>query len=292
MSFFVSMLGHLPRRWLKAGSRLQWRHPLFKRLFQFVAGQLRWQDGTIQQGVGRGLRFNPGGANAGYLLGTSEPPLQEALRRILSPGMCVYDVGANVGFITVLAARLVGSAGRVVAFEPLAVNAEQIAHNVRLNDFAHVSVRREALGNQEGEVEFRVSAESTWGKLASTGPVSQETAIIRVPIRKCDTLVARGEMPRPDLLKIDVEGAEIDVLSGAVETLRNLRPLLFIELHGTNAAIACLLSDLGYRAQVLGTRADILESPWYAQVFAWPAERTEAADLAEALTGVPDDASG
>src|SRR5438132_1248238 len=137
MHFFVSMLGYLPRCLVEAGSRMQWRYPRFKWVFKVLANQMRWQDGTIPHGVGRGLRFNPGSANAGYLLGTSEPAMQKALLRILRPGMYVYDVGANVGFITVLAAKLVGSAGRVVAFEPVATNAEQIEHNVRLNAFAN-----------------------------------------------------------------------------------------------------------------------------------------------------------
>src|SRR5947207_7653250 len=107
MNVFASLLGRLPRKWLKVGSRMQWQHPLFRRLFEWVANKVRWRDGTIQQGIGRGLRFNPGGSNAGYVLGTFEPLMQEALQRIVQPGMCVYDVGANVGFISILAAKLV-----------------------------------------------------------------------------------------------------------------------------------------------------------------------------------------
>jgi FkbM family methyltransferase len=265
---------------------MQWRHPLFKRLFEFVADQVRWRDETIQQGIGRGLRFNAGGRNAGYLLGTSEPLMQEALKRILHPGMCVYDVGANVGFVTILAAQLVGPNGRVVAFEPLAANARQIGHNAELNRFTHVLVRQEALGNQDGQAPFRVSAESGWGKLAHLGSVRQETAIIEVPIRKLDDITAGGGLPRPDLLKIDVEGAEVDVLGGSVETLRTARPFLLVELHGTNGKIAALLSGLEYQVGVLGSNASMQESPWYAQVFAWPSERPEGAGLAGLLSAI------
>ncbi|HEY7328465.1 MAG TPA: FkbM family methyltransferase [Gemmataceae bacterium] len=283
MNFLVSLLGRLPRDWLQTGSRIQWRYPVCKRLFDFVANHVRRQDGTIQQGRGRGLRFNCGGANAGYLLGTSEPDMQEALHHLLRPGMSFYDIGANVGFFTILAAKLVGPTGRVVAFEPVNANAHWLEHNLKLNGFHHVFIRQMALGNQDGEAAFRVSAESTWGKLAYTGPVNQETAVIQVPIRSLDKLHANGELPRPDLLKIDVEGAEVDVLRGSAETLRAVRPLLLIELHGTNADVADLLSGLQYRVQVLGSRASILESPWYAQIFAWPSENAEAAGFAEFL---------
>jgi FkbM family methyltransferase len=280
MGFLVTFLGRLPRSWLKTGSRLQWRHPFFKWLFELAAGQIRWREGAIQQGIGRGLRFNPGGANAGYVLGTYEPLMQQAFLRILQPGMCVYDVGANVGYLTILAAKLVGPKGQIVAFEPLAANARQIQHNAELNSFTHVRVRQEALGDKEGQAAFRVSAESGWGKLAYVGAVSQETAIIEVPVRKLDSITAGGELPRVHLMKIDVEGAEVDVLRGAIETLRAERPFLLVELHGTNCQVADLLLELDYEMGVLGSSASIRGSPWYAQVFAWPSERCEAAGLA------------
>lgn len=284
MSFLVSLLGRLPQSWLIAARRVSYRHPVLMRLFEFVAKPLRRRDSTIQHGIGRGLRFNPGGANAGYLLGTSEPQMQKALQLVLHPGISFYDIGANVGFLTVLAAKLVGPTGNVVAFEPLHANAMQLERNVRINGFHHVLVRKEALGNQTGEAEFRVPAKPTMGKLAYVGSVDQETAVIQVPIRSLDTLYATGKLPRPDLLKIDVEGAEGDVLRGSVETLRTTRPLLLIELHGTNAEVADILSEMKYRVQVLGSKASILESPWYAQVFAWPTENTEAGGLSELLS--------
>ena len=209
MSFFVSLLGRLPRNWLKAGGRMQWRHPWLKRLFDLVANRVRRQDGTIQQGVGLGLRFNPGGANAGYLLGTSEPLMQEALQHLLRPGMCFYDVGANVGFFTVLAAKLVGPTGHVLAVEPLASNALQIEHNAGLNAFTHVLIRQAALGFQDGEAAFRVSAESTWGKLADKGSVNQETAVIQVSVRRLDTLCAGGACLVPTSSRLTSRGPRL-----------------------------------------------------------------------------------
>src|SRR6185436_8641628 len=117
MGLFTRTVGRLPHSWITAVARLQWRHPYMKRTIGWAAARFRNQEGQIQQGEGRGLKFNAAGANAGYLLGTSEPSVQSALAALILPKMTVYDVGANVGFFSVIAARLVGSHGHVVAFE-------------------------------------------------------------------------------------------------------------------------------------------------------------------------------
>src|SRR5262249_9806017 len=157
------------------------------------------------------------------------------------------DVGANVGFISILAAHLTGPAGRVVAFEPLESNARRIEHNAGLNGFGHISVRKQALGRIDGEAEFRVSQRCTWGKLARVGGVAQEVATCTVPVPRLGTVLSGGADGRPpDVVKIDVEGAEVEVLQGAHDTLRRLRPVLLVELHGTNRAVAELLSEAAY----------------------------------------------
>lgn len=97
MGFLIPIVGRLPQRWLKAVSRLQWKHPGLKRLFEMASDCLRDQDSAIQQGVGQGLRFNAGGSFAGQVLGTTEPLVQQAFSALLRPGMTVFDIGANVG---------------------------------------------------------------------------------------------------------------------------------------------------------------------------------------------------
>src|SRR5215218_2287703 len=90
-------------------------------------------------------------AHAGLIVrGTLEPPVQEALRRLLAPGDVFYDVGANVGFFTLVGARLVGEGGRVVAFEPVPWCAHAVGRNIELNAFAHAQIRAEAVGAQDG----------------------------------------------------------------------------------------------------------------------------------------------
>ena len=270
------MIGRLPRSWIKAASHAQWRNPAMKQVFDFFANRIRSTDGVIAQGLGRGLRFNTGRSNAGYLLGTSEPDVQRALANIVRPGVTFYDVGSNVGFHAMLVARLVGPSGHVICFEPFPENANQIEYNACLNGFTNVRVRREALGNHDGSGRFLTSEEPTWGKLESAGrEPSRMSGELQVAVRSLDSVVGETALPVPDVIKIDVEGGEVDVLSGAARILHEYRPILLIELHGTNAGVAEALEDFGYRAGVLGSPLTITESPWYAYVLAVPEEKTE-----------------
>jgi hypothetical protein len=110
---------------------------------------------------------------------------------------------------------------------------------------------------------------STAGRLASvTSDISQHKAVIEVAIRRLDTIIKEGGLPPPDLIKIDVEGAEADVLDGAKETIQNYRPILIIELHGTNKWVFERLNEVDYRALVLGDENSAIESHWCAHIVA------------------------
>lgn len=281
-----SIVGMMPRSWIKAVSKASWKHPGVRRVFDWSARRMGKQQGTIRQGIGKGLRFSPGGSNAGYLLGTSEPGVQRAMLTILKPGMTFFDVGANVGFHSTVACRLIDPArGHVVSFEPLAANADQIEVNARLNNFECVRVMRLALGNHDGEARFLLSEISSRGALETTGQVpASHSGIATVQIRRLDTLMDEAHLPAPDVMKIDVEGAEADVLAGAHETLMRDRPIMMIELHGTNTEVASALEAIGYRASVLGRSASIFEVPWDAYIIATPSERVDLNEYANALS--------
>jgi len=282
MDVLAWTVSRLPLSWIKRVSSSQFRYPWAKRAYDRVAARFRNRDQTIVGGVGKGLRFNPGGTNAGYVLGTNDPEVQKALAGFLKPGAVFYDIGANVGFLTVLAARIVGPEGRVFCFEPLAENVRQLEHNVRLNGFGNVAVHPVAVGNRDGNVRFLVASASTLGKLADyEKPGDPIVGATEVPVRRLDGLRDEAKMPAPDLVKIDVEGAEADVLTGGAATINASRPLLMIELHGTNEAVAAKLEELGYRAFVLGSRDSVVEAPYWAFILAAPAERPEAVAHAE-----------
>lgn len=288
MSWLARVVGQLPRPWLKAVGRAQWRHPWLKRLFDWAARRLREGVTPIQQGAGRGLLFAAGRGNAGYVLGTSEPHVQRVLELLLRPGMTVFDVGANVGFFAVIAARLVGPTGRVVCFEPVAQNADAIERSAAANGFTHVTVRREALGARDGRGGFLLSDTPGWGRLDGVGDApAGASGRIEVPLRRLDSVLRDEGGPPPELLKIDVEGAEADVLAGASEFLAGRHPMLVIELHGTNRDVAGRLDALGYLSLVVGRRTDIRSAPWDAHVVAYRPGDDRLASLAAELERLP-----
>jgi FkbM family methyltransferase len=284
VGMIIGLMRILPSRLVRSMSAAQWRVPALRAIYLMVARSVRNRDGIIARGTGRGLKFNVGNGNAGYLLGTSEPSVQAAFEAFVRPGATVFDVGANVGFLTAIAARLTGPGGRVIAFEPLPANAAQIRANAAMNGFAHVDVRTEALGNIDGEMPFLVSAESSWGKIRlEHETVAGQVREIPVRVRTLDGLRRENEVPAPDLIKMDIEGGEAALLEGAGETLRRDRPVLLIELHGTNAAVADHLRRGGYEATVIGCESTVSDAPWDAYVVAVPSEEGSLVERARAF---------
>ena len=132
---------------------------------------------------------------------------------LLKPGMRVIDVGAHVGYYTLLAARLVGSEGKVYAFEPEPRNYELLVKNVQLNDYRNVVMHTEALSDRLGEAELFLSALDTARHSIFRNEVTKGR---RIPVRTVtvDAFVEQEGWPQIDLLKIDVEGGETRVLAG------------------------------------------------------------------------------
>ena len=286
MSAIVNaIVNRLPIRLVKSISALQWRSLWFRKAYLLAARSYGSRDDVIRRGPAKGLGFNRGLArNAGFVLGTYEPEVQALYASLLAPGMTVYDIGANVGFLAVLAARLVGPAGHVVCFEPLPANAEAIEHNAALNAFANVTVIREALGAEEGSAEFLVSADVGWGRLTGAGGDPGDLKeTIRVRVAQLSRAVERYRLPLPDLIKVDIEGGEIGMLEGSSELLRRCRPFLLVELHGTNAGVDRMLCESGYHSCVLGEPRPIAEARWDAFVIAAPNEDPQKCTKANGL---------
>jgi FkbM family methyltransferase len=272
-----AIVNRLPIGLVKEISSLQWRSPWFRKAYLLIARSYGTRDDIIRRGPAKGLKFNSALArNAGFLLGTYEPEVQTLYASLLGPGMTVYDIGANVGFLAVLAAQLVGPGGKVVCFEPLPANAAAIEYNAALNAFTNVVVIREALGREEGTSEFLVSGDVGWGRLPGTGRDPDDfKEVIPVQVSRLSRAVDEYRLPLPDLIKVDIEGGEIGMLEGSRELLARCRPFLLVELHGTNAGVDRMLCETGYQSYVLGEPRPILEAPWDAFVVAAPKEDQE-----------------
>lgn len=213
--------------------------------------KLRTADVTIPHGPAAGLRFNAGGSAPSFSLGTTEPEVQTALTELLKPGDVFYDVGANVGFYTLLASRLVGPSGHVYALEPVPENIRAIEHNLELSQAANVSILPYAVTDTPGIVALTLSAEPFWTRLSTLPPPPHPAGTIDVTGVSIDELMAKELIMPPDVIKLDVEGAEKEVLVGMRETMRACRPRVVCELHDTWTEVSSLLAEANYHVSFL-----------------------------------------
>jgi FkbM family methyltransferase len=168
-----------------------------------------------------------------------EADVAHILGRVLRKGDVVIDVGANIGFFTVLASILVGPTGRVVAFEPGADNLVRLRANLAHNDCQNVTVIEKAVTNQVGEIEFFINTQNAGGNalwdISQWPGYVEENGVpmhVTVPATTLDAEWAQLGLPTPKVIKIDVEGAEQRVLEGARELLASQTPHFVIaELH-------------------------------------------------------------
>jgi FkbM family methyltransferase len=192
------------------------------------------RDVTMTNGLGAGLKFNAGLSNPDYALGTNELPVQQALASCLKPGDTFYDIGANVGFFTVIGAKLVGASGRVYAFEPVRENVAIIQRNIKLNNFHNVTVLEKAVSSSTGQGELLLAEYAGGHTLLTAGTPPDVRGVMRVDLVAIDDLVAQQTLPPPDVVKIDVEGAELDVLHGMSQTLQHFQPTIIYEVDDSD----------------------------------------------------------
>jgi FkbM family methyltransferase len=195
----------------------------------------------VLQGHLRGKKWIVGSHVHGCWLGSYELAKQLLFAKTVKPGDIVFDIGANVGFYTLLSSVLVGDSGKVVSFEPSPRNFGLLKRHVEINASHNVTLHQAAVADAPGEAMFSDSQDAM-AKLSNEGQY-------KVKIVSLDDLYAAGELPRPNLLKIDVEGAEARVLNGA-RTLITSGPLptIFLATHGAQVHRECMeiLRGMGY----------------------------------------------
>jgi len=184
-----------------------------------------------------------------YWLGSYELEVQLTLQRLLRPGDVFYDVGANVGFFTVLGARLVGPRGRVFAFEPVPDSAGVARDQIALNGLSWCEVVPLAVSAHSGQ--RTLSYVPGKGAIAHLGSKRVGSELeISVETMTLDSFVADHTFPA--LVKVDVEGAELEVLQGAAATIKR-GTCLILELHSTAVAgeVVGILGEAGYAFESL-----------------------------------------
>jgi len=197
----------------------------------------------------------------GVAIDHAEIAMLAQVLQLLGTGLTFIDVGANFGAYTLALARFVGPRGVVHAFEPQRIIYNMLAGSVALNSLTHVFCHHAAVGRSEGRVEipqFDYGQPLNFGSIEFT-PEQREPLHQRrqhdpqrveyVPL----TTIDRFEFPRVHLMKVDAEGMEMDVLDGAMNTLRRCRPVLYLEfLKNDKAALQQKVAALDYAVHESG----------------------------------------
>lgn len=216
---------------------------------------------TVLRGHLRGAKFVLGalegeGGGGSVYFNLVEPEQTARFAENLSAGEVFFDVGANVGYYTILGSRLVGKNGLVVAFEPVARNLAHLYNHIEINDLNNVQIVASACSDEIALAAFSAGPNNAMGHLTDekdAGEIETAKNLMLVSTVTLDAVAERlGVIP--DVLKIDVEGAELVVLRGASGKILPRKPKIFLSLHSEQLRIDCLayLEKFGYEFEPLG----------------------------------------
>jgi FkbM family methyltransferase len=257
------------RRFLHSNRAL---HTASTRLFASLVGK---QNVTIPHGPMAGIRLAPSEHTShAHLRGVYESETLAAVERLVRPGMVCYDIGASIGYISLLMAK---RAKRVYAFEPAPHARSEMERHIAANGFENIETVESPLSGSVREVEFAVTG-AAYGSGIAKGP-QNEWPVLRMMTSTLDGFVATHDAPQ--FLKVDIEGEEAVLFDGAQETLRRHRPVILCELHSVAAQEAVLraLSAHGYRFE------DLMGGPFT------PRDKVVAGEFhVVALPGLPNSA--
>lgn len=204
-----------------------------------------------------------------YLKREYEPKETQFLNSMVGMGSTVFDIGTNVGIMLGVLSKLVGNNGQVIGFEPDAYNYKLALGNIDRNNLRNAKVLNCALGDKEGVLHVFPSL-TNFGDhrvyQADTRTVGHE-----VPVRRVDDLISIGELPRPDFIKMDVQGYEVHVLEGMLDLLRSSNKMtLLMEYwpHGIKQAgadpekVRAIMSGFGFSGYLIQDDMSLLPLDW------------------------------
>lgn len=203
----------------------------------------------VLSGPLKGMSWVVGSSNHGCWLGLYERKETRSFVSAVQHNSVVWDIGANVGYYTLMASRL---AEKVFSFEPLPSNVAKLKQHIALNHLENVFVEEAAVSDHEGDAFFKEAGSNSVGRLQADGQ-------LKVRLLTIDGLWQRSEIPIPSLIKMDVEGAELNALRGGINMLKCARPTIFLATHSQNLHQSCsnLLLNLGYQLHVIEFHASL-----------------------------------
>lgn len=218
-------------------------------------------------GPAKGLLWKPESSNWSCVLGSYETRKVDKFVEEVAGQRVIYDIGAQAGYYSLIASRLVGDAGSVVACEPSRRNVSYLRDHLAVNGCDNVLVRQIAVDDSVGEVGFVDESPLGAHTASNGGDYIVETSTMNQIAEETGLI--------PDVVKIDVEGKEEEALRGGVELLREHRPRVFVAAHSPAYArrVSALLADLGYSVGSLHDRGDGFDND--IELVGEPARRSE-----------------
>ena len=194
----------------------------------------------VIQGPLKGKKWIKGSSINGCWLGTYELDKQLLFQKEIKSEMIIYDVGANVGFYSLLASVLTGDNGKVFSFEPLPENLYYLKKHIELNSLENIKIIEKAVVDRTSTTYFTASDNRSKSHLSNNGEIKVETISL-------DEFIAQGN-PQPDLIKMDIEGSEFDALIGTRGLLKSKKSVIFLATHSAEIRVKCLklMADFGY----------------------------------------------
>jgi len=203
------------------------------------------------------------------LLAGHEPATMSVLRELVRPGAVVYDIGAHLGLYSIVLARLAGPGGHVYCLEANPVCLYFLQANLALNRVGQCEILPVAILGERTTAEFTINYHNLLLGIAKDSPFATKPGHrIGVPALDLDHLVADYDLRPPDLIKMDIEGAEVAAIRGMQGTIERHRPTLLFELHGQGAARTTLeaIRGAGYTFREPASGKDFADAD---ELIAW-----------------------
>ena len=186
---------------------------------------------TLHDGIRMELVLNEYVQSQLYLFGAFEPATVKVLKRLVKSGDTVLDIGANVGYISLVLAKCVGKNGKVFSFEPDSKNFALLNRNIALNPDCYIKPIALAVSDSHQPIRlYHAKFDFNAGAHSMLPSEKHSSDFVEIEATTIDEFVTSHGLKKVDVIKIDIEGAEMKAFNGMTETLRNSRPLIVCEL--------------------------------------------------------------
>lgn len=218
------------------------KHFVYNLITQILGDGENYVEVPVLFGPARGLKFKLDLVNrkeGAYFVGYYDKNILEIISKIIKPGWIIWDCGTYLGFYTVFFSKLVGTEGFVVGIEPDISNLNRTLHNLRINRINNFKLLNFAISGVNNKRKFILSyntnshIQGTYvgGNQNEYSEIEEYDKEIEVETRNLNYLIKINDVPAPNLIKLDIEGAELEVFKNDIDFINDLKPLLIVELH-------------------------------------------------------------